>query len=189
MNVKKITFVALMAALCCILGPLSIPIGAVPISLTVISAYLCAYVLGAKYGTIAFAVYLLLGIVGLPVFSGFAGGLGKIVGPTGGYLVGFIFMIIITGMFIELAGKFSGAAKIAVEAVGMVLGLATCYLFGTIWFMFVANTGFVAALSVCVFPFLIFDAVKIVISLILGNALRAALSRANLIVYKNTSAA
>ncbi len=188
MNVKTITFTALMAALCCILGPLSVPIGAVPISLTVISAYLCAFVLGAKYGTISYLVYLLLGAVGLPVFSGFTGGLAKITGATGGYLVGFIFMIIFTGAAVDLSAKFTGAAKIAVQVAGMVLGLAICYLFGTIWFMFVANMGFVASLSVCVFPFLVFDAAKIVISVILGNALRAALTRANLIVYHTAEA-
>ena len=92
LTIYQITFMALMAAVTCILGPLSVPIGQVPISLTNLVIYFTVYVLGAWAGTGSYCIYLILGAVGLPIFSGFAGGLGKLLGPTGGYLVGFIFM-------------------------------------------------------------------------------------------------
>ena len=95
--------VALMAALTCVLGPLAIPLpfSPVPISLTQIPIFLAVYLLGWKYGTLSYVIYYLLGLVGLPVFSGGAGGMAKAAGPTGGYLLGFILMAIVAGLFIE----------------------------------------------------------------------------------------
>ena len=92
---------ALMTAVTCIVAPLSIPIGPVPISLTNFAIYLSLYILGWKKGTVSYLLYLLLGLVGLPVFSGFSGGIAKLAGPTGGYIIGFIPMAIIAGIIIE----------------------------------------------------------------------------------------
>ncbi|MFR3344509.1 MAG: biotin transporter BioY [Anaerobutyricum sp.] len=89
---RPVTMCAIMAALMCILGPMSIPIGAVPISFTNLVIYLTVYLLGAKKGCISYLIYMLLGVVGLPVFSGYTGGIAKLAGPTGGYLVGFILL-------------------------------------------------------------------------------------------------
>ena len=86
---------AIMAAVMCVLGPLSIPVGPVPISLLTLAIYLAAYVLGAKGTTLSVCIYILLGAVGLPVFSGAAGGLAKIAGPTGGYILGYLFLAFI----------------------------------------------------------------------------------------------
>ena len=87
-----------MTAVTCILGPLAIPIGPVPVSLTPLAVFLSVYILGTKGGTLAYLLYLLIGAVGVPVFSGFTGGLGKLAGPTGGYLVGFILMALIPSL-------------------------------------------------------------------------------------------
>ena len=95
---RQITLIGLMTAITCILAPLSIPIGPVPISLTNFAIYLSLYLLDWKKGTISYILYLLLGLVGLPVFSGFTGGIGKLAGPTGGYIIGFIPMAIIAGI-------------------------------------------------------------------------------------------
>ena len=92
-----ITVTALMTAVTCILAPLSIPIGPVPISLTNLAIYISLYLLGWKRGTISYLIYLLIGLVGIPVFSGFTGGPAKLAGPTGGYIIGFIAMAIIAG--------------------------------------------------------------------------------------------
>ena len=81
---------ALMAAVTCVLAPMAIPIGPVPISLTNLAIYLSLYLLGWKWGTASYVVYMLIGMVGVPVFSGFTGGLGKLAGPTGGYIIGFV---------------------------------------------------------------------------------------------------
>ena len=96
---------ALMAAVTCILAPLSIPIGPVPISLTNLVVYFTVYVIGLKAGTCSYCLYVLLGVVGLPVFSGYVGGPAKIAGPTGGYIVGFVLMALIGGYVIEKTNR------------------------------------------------------------------------------------
>ena len=95
----EITITALMTAVTCILAPMSIPIGPVPISFTNLAIYLSLYLLGWKRGTISYLIYLLIGLVGLPVFSGFTGGPAKLAGPTGGYIIGFIVMAIIASAY------------------------------------------------------------------------------------------
>jgi len=178
-DVKTMVLVALMAALCCVISPISVPIGAIPISLGVLAAYLCAFALGSKKGTLAFAIYLLLGLVGLPVFSGYAGGPAKLFGPTGGYLIGMIFLVLISGLFID---RF-GIRKWYMQVIGMVLGLAVCYALGTLWYMFQAKVTFAQGMATCVIPFLPVDAIKIALALLIGNTLRKALSAAHLVEY------
>ena len=99
LTTAQMTVAALMTAVMCILGPMALPlpVSPVPISLTNLVLYFMIYILGTKLSLISLGIYLLLGAVGLPVFSGFAGGLGKLAGPTGGYLLGFVFMTIISG--------------------------------------------------------------------------------------------
>ena len=180
-NIKMITFTALMAAVFCILGPLAIPIGPVPITLGVICVYLCVYALGMNMGSIACILYILLGLVGLPVFSGFAGGPAKLFGPTGGYIVGYVFMALVSGWFID---RFS-VKKIYMQILGMILGLVVLYAFGTVWFVFQMQVTFAEALSMCVIPFVAFDLIKIGLALLFGNTIRKALSVANLMSYYN----
>ena len=95
--------IALMAAIISVLGPLSIPLPftPVPVSFTIMAVYLTAYLLGAKTGTVSVIIYILLGLAGVPVFSGFTGGAAKLVGPTGGYIIGFIFIAVIGGIFVQ----------------------------------------------------------------------------------------
>lgn len=183
MNKKITTYqlsvTALMAAVMCILGPLSVPIGPVPISLTNLVIYLSVILLGTKFGTLSYLVYLIIGATGLPVFSGFQGGLGKLAGPTGGYLIGFIFMALITGAFM-----YYSKGKPLFIVIGMVLGTLVDYLFGTIWFCIVMKTDFISALAVCVIPFLIGDAIKIALSGTVGILIRSRLSKLGLITNK-----
>ena len=182
-STRSLTIIGLMTAVCCVLGPISIPIGAIPVSLGVAAILLTVYVLGMFKGMVATLVYILLGAVGLPVFTGYQGGLQKLSGPTGGYIIGYIFLALIAGAFID---RFS-YKKCYMHVVGMVLGLAVCYLFGTIWFMFVTKMNFVAALSVCVVPFLVFDALKIAFCFTMGIGIRKALTAAHLVnYYENT---
>ena len=156
MSVYQMAVIAFMSALMCILGPLAIPIGPVPISLTNFVVFL--------------AVYL------LPVFSGYSGGLAKLAGPTGGYLIGFIFTAVITGIFIQ---KSHGKTWIAI--CGMIIAMLVAYLFGTIWFVIEADCTLWYALTVCVFPFLIGDAIKIILSSKIGPLLYSALHKARLL--------
>lgn len=174
---RTMVLIAMMAAVTCILGPLSlsIPVSPVPISLTNLAVYFTVYVLGMKLGTVSYLIYMLLGLVGLPVFSGFSGGPAKLFGPTGGYIIGFIFMAVICGYFIE---QWSG--KLYMHFIGMVLGTAVCYLFGTVWLAYQANMGFYAALGAGVIPFIPGDLAKIIIALIAGPMIRKRLRAAGL---------
>ena len=165
-NTYAMTMTALMTAVTCILAPLSIPIGPVPISLTNFAIYLSLYLLDWKKGTISYFIYLLLGFAGLPVFSGFTGGVAKLAGPTGGYIVGFIPMAIIAGFVID------HCKKRWVQLVGMIVGTMICYALGTVWFCFQANYTVSAALAVCVIPFIPADLIKMVLAMSIGPEIR-----------------
>ena len=179
MKNKKLTtyqmaVTALMAAALCVLGPLSVPIGAIPISLSNFVICLTAWLLGPKFGTLSVAVYLLIGLVGVPVFSGFTGGMGRLLGPTGGYIVGFIPMALIAGAVID---RFRNRG---IQLAGMIAGTAVCYAFGTTWYCFQAGSSVGAALGLCVFPFIPGDLVKMLIAMALGPMIRSRLEKAGL---------
>lgn len=171
MTTAQMTVTALMTAVLCIFGPMAlpIPVSPVPISLTNLVLYFMVYILGMKGSLMSFGLYLLLGAAGLPVFSGFAGGLGKLAGPTGGYLLGFIFMTLAAGFMVE---RFPD--RIFLHGIGMAVGTAICYLFGTVWLAEQMSLTFTAALGVGVIPYLPGDAVKILLAVILGLKLRKA---------------
>lgn len=170
------TTIALMAAVLCVVGPFTIPIGPVPVSIAPLVIFLSVYILGTKNGTISVLLYLLIGAVGVPVFSGFAGGFGKIAGPTGGYLLGYILMALIAGWFIHRYYD-----RVVVQFLGMVLGLAVLYAFGTAWLAYSAGMSFGAALAAGVLPFIIPDLIKIVIAIALGRTIRSRLVRSGIL--------
>ena len=175
LTTKQMTLIALMTALTCILGPLSIPLpfSPVPISFTNLVLYFSVFVLGTKFSTISYIVYLLIGLVGLPVFSGFSGGPAKVAGPTGGYLVGFVFLTVIAGFFVD---RFQGNR--VMQAVGMILGTVVAYIFGTAWLCVQANLSFGAGLAAGVIPYVPGDLIKIAAALVVGPVLRKAVRRA-----------
>jgi biotin transport system substrate-specific component len=168
LKINTMTLVAVMAAVMCVLGPLTIPIGTVPVSLTVFTVWLGVTILGKQKGTLSYLIYLLIGLVGVPVFSGFTAGPGKLFGPTGGYLLGFIPMAWISGVFIEKFHK-----KIYLQMLGMLIGLLFCYIPGTIMLSVMMDMKFLAALSVGVFPFILFDLIKMVLALVIGQIIRS----------------
>jgi len=176
MTTYQIAVTALLAAVTCILGPIAVPVGPVPISLTNLVIYFAIYLLGTRMGTVSYLVYLLIGAAGLPVFSGYSGGLMKLAGPTGGYLIGFIPMAILSGICLE---RSHGRKWFA--ALGMAFGTLVAYMLGTVWFVVLMKCGVWYALTVCVFPFVIGDAVKIVLALLIGSMLRASLQKAGLL--------
>lgn len=163
-----------MTAITCILGPLSIaiPISPVPISFTNLAIYFTVILLGWKKGTISCLVYLFIGFIGLPVFSGFTGGPAKLLGPTGGYLLGFILMALITGYFVE---KYKD--KIYMYFLGMIIGTAITYALGTGWLAYQADLTFKAALFAGVIPYIPGDIAKIVIAAINGPIIKRRLEK------------
>lgn len=172
---RNVVFIALFVALICVTAWITIP-SAIPFTLQLFGIFLTLGLLGGKKGTIAVACYLLLGVAGAPVFSGFRGGIGVLSGVTGGYIVGFLFSALVYWGMTALFKKKSFA-----EILGMILGLLVCYAFGTAWFVFVkGNAGTPvsvgAALMTCVVPFLVFDGVKILLAILMTRILRPHLS-------------
>lgn len=178
LTTKNLTTIALMTALMCIAGPIVVPLPftPVPISLTNLVIYIACCILGCKKGTISLVIYLIIGSIGLPVFGGFSGGLSKLAGPTGGYLIGFIFCSLLTGLFVD---KFED--KIYMYSVGMILGTIVCYGFGTGWLAMQLNLSLIQALFMGVIPYLLGDAIKIVVSTLLGFSIRSKLKSLSLI--------
>lgn len=174
-HLYSMTITAVMAAVTCVISPFSLNIGPIPLSLCPLVLYFSAYLLGWKGGGLSCLVYLLLGAVGLPVFSGFSGGLAKLVGPTGGYIVGFLPMVMVVGFFVTVSHHR------LIHFLGMVLGTAVLYGLGTAWFCFQSQTPFLEALGLCVFPFLAGDGIKMALALAMGPLLRDRLKRAGLL--------
>ena len=110
-RIQKLTLTALMAALLCIAGPIVIPIGMVPMSFANMAIYLTIILLDKKQAITSTAIYLLIGLTGIPVFSGFSGGAGKLFGPTGGYLIGYLFLCWLAGTILEVLEKLNGKTE------------------------------------------------------------------------------
>ena len=162
----NIILCGLMAAILCVLAPMAIPT-TIPITLGTFVIFIMTYILDYKYSFVSCMIYILLGIVGLPVFSGYQGGIGKIIGPTGGYVVGYLFIALICGY---VNNRFWNSRLIQVA--GMLAGLAICYALGTLWFAYQQNISIYESIVICVFPFIIGDVLKIAGALIVGNMLR-----------------
>lgn len=171
MKAQKAALTGILAAIICLLAPLSFPSGAVPISLATFAVYIISCTVSTKLCVPAVIIYILLGTVGLPVFSAFQGGFHIITGVTGGYILGYIPCALIIGL---LTDKFEN--KKWVYPISMISGTAVCYLFGILWYMLQTGTSFAAALAVCVLPFIIGDIIKITAASALGFTLRKRIS-------------
>ena len=165
------TYIALFAVLMAVCSWISIP-AAVPFALQTFAVFFAVMALGGKRGTLALTVYLLMGAVGLPVFAGFKGGLGSLLGATGGYILGFL----TTALIFWAAERFIGTS-LPVAIAACVVGLISCYAFGTIWFVqvYTANVkpiGLSAALGMCVIPYIIPDLAKLALAVTLASRLK-----------------
>lgn len=162
---------ALFAALTSVCSFISVPLPftPVPVNLATLPVFLAGGLLGLRYGTISQIVYLLLGAAGVPVFHNFTGGIGVLAGPTGGYIVGYIAAAFLTGLGIRL---FDEKCAWPVLILSMIMGLASCYMLGTLWFMVLTGTGLLPSLASCVVPFLPGDGLKILAAGMLIRKLR-----------------
>ena len=166
---KKLCYTAVMVVVICLCAWLSIPVGDIPITLQTLGICLAVGLLGWKLGTLATLAYLTLGFVGVPVFSGFTGGVNKLLMPTGGYLIGFLLSALIIGVLTE-----RNQERLGWLIFGMAVGVLVCYAFGTVWFtLFIHNesVGLWTALITCVLPFIPFDLLKILLASILVKKL------------------
>jgi len=175
LSAKDLARIAMGAVLITVCSWLSIPL-TIPVTLQTFAVCLITAVLGLKLGFLSVLLYILLGLIGLPVFSGFAGGIAKLMGPTGGYIIGFLFTALIVGLMTRRS------EKLGVLVAAMVIGILVCYAFGTAWFMLVyaAKTGpisLMTALGWCVLPYLVPDGVKILLAAVLVPRLRPLLMK------------
>ncbi len=171
---KKMILCAFFAALTVVGTMITIPLpfSPVPINLALFAVFCSGILLGPKTGALSIIVYVCLGLVGLPVFANFAGGPGVLVGPTGGYIIGYIAAA-------YLAGRLSQGASCSTPrmVVALLIALLACYTLGTLWFCFITKTGLISALFLCVIPFLPGDAIKILATVLLAKKLRPLLAR------------
>jgi len=168
-NVRELVVTSMFTAVICVMSQLSIQIQPIPFTLSLFAIFLTGALLPPRSAFLATLTYLLLGAFGLPVFAGFKGGIQILAGMTGGYLVAYPVMAFLISIFYKYLKKFN---KILSLTIGMLVALIFCYTFGTIWFTFITDTAFYTALTLCVFPFLLFDLAKIVFAIIVSIIIR-----------------
>lgn len=157
-----------MTALLCLCAFITIP-APTPITLQTFGVSVSLLLLGGKKGTCSVALYVMLGLMGLPVFSAFSSGIGYLLGPTGGFLYGFILWGILHIIAEYICEKSDRKFR---PVLTVIAGLILCYTTGTLWFMFITHTGLTEALLVCVAPCILTDIVKIAISLLIAKKLK-----------------
>ena len=166
LNISDVAIIPIFSAIIAVCSWISVTIGVVPINFALFAVYLSAGLLGVYKSAVSVLIYIMLGAFSLPVFAGFSGGIGVLLGSTGGYIAGYL----LTAVIVSIGFKY--IKNSIIQIVFMLLGLCACYLFGTLWFVFVMKTDFLSALLVCVVPFIVFDILKIAGSYILIKKLR-----------------
>ena len=172
LTVFEMCITAFFAALTAVLTQIAIPIGPVPITLGTFSVFLAGALLDAKLGAVSQAVYVLLGIIGVPVFTSFRAGVGVLLGPTGGYLWGYILAAGLIGFIVKHFGN-----SIYVLVLAMLAGYCAYTFTGTCWYVYSMETGVAEALMVCVVPFIPGDVLKIVLATVLARRLNPVLQK------------
>lgn len=174
-NTKDMVLVALFAAVCCVCSIITVPTGIVPVTLGTFGIMVTAMILGEKRGIISVALFIVLGMIGLPVFSGMQGGFGVLAGPTGGYIYSYLLMVPIIGVASKCLNKTLSSGMFTM--LGCIAAIFVCYLVGTAHFMIVMSVkgnpmGIWSSLCACVFPFVLFDLLKAVLAIIIAPRLK-----------------
>ena len=165
---ERMVLGALFAALTAVCAQVIIPVGTIPVSLSLLPVLLCGALLRPWDAAAAMAAYVLMGLIGLPVFSNLEGGAGKLFGPTGGYIIGYILCALLIGLILKKKRSFPRTV------LAMSCGVLICYVFGTAWFCVSTGQEPLSALTVCVLPFLPFDAGKIALAAVISQRLEKA---------------
>ncbi len=168
---KEMVLTAMLTAVMAVCSWISVP-AEIPFTLQTFAVFCAIGLLGGRNGLFSILVYILLGAIGIPVFAGPSGGIGIILGNTGGYIVGFVFIALICWLTEKLFGN-----GLIVRIISMIVGLAVLYAFGTAWFMFLytKNTGDVSLIQVmkwCVTPFVIPDLLKLALAVVLTDRIK-----------------
>lgn len=183
MKTKSMILVALFASITAVLALLPaipLPFSPVPITFQVLGVFLAGAILGSKLGFLSQIVYLCLGAIGMPIFAGGSGGFSILVGPTGGYLIGFTIAAFIIGWFVEASELDKIDSKVA-YFLAFFAGIASIYAIGTLQLAFVLNMDLTKAFSVGSLPYIPLDALKIIIAFMIAIPTRSRLKSAKLI--------
>ncbi|NLK27858.1 MAG: biotin transporter BioY [Clostridiales bacterium] len=172
-KVKNLVITGMFTAIICVLSQISIPTQPIPFTLGLFAIFLTGALLPPRAAFLSVLAYLLLGAFGLPVFAGFKGGIHALTGMTGGYLMAYPIMALVTSSLFKYSKKW----KLLFLAAGMVLSLILCYVIGTLWFTFVTDNSFYTALTLCVFPFIIFDLMKIGFAIFTSTIIKKAIDK------------
>lgn len=181
-SVRELTLIGLTTAVLCILAPFSVMLpGMIPVSLATLVIYFFPYLMGARRSAVCCLIYIVLGAVGLPVFSGFTGGITRLAGPTGGYIIGYFLIILFESSALKRFPNFRAA-----HIIGMAMGTIGCYILGTVWLSISAGLSFAAALTAGVLPFIPVDAVKIAVTAMLAPTICSRLEKAGSLPKKQS---
>ena len=169
-KLKKIVYISLLVSTLCVICPFSINIGPIPFSLATLFIMLYATLFDLTISVSTVIIYILLGCVGLPVFSGGVGGIQKIFSPTGGFIIGYIFLCLIIALF------YNKSKNVFYKIFILICANFILYSIGVMYFIIITNNTFLVALSLCVFPFLLTDAIKIILVINISKWIKSRLS-------------
>lgn len=176
---KKLILTSMFTAIISVMSQIIIPVHPIPFSLSLFAIFLTGAILEPKYAFLSTLAYILLGAFGLPVFAGFKGGIHIISGMTGGFIAAYPIMTFVSSIFYQLLRKIKltsplikNILNIAIPTLGMMISLVICYLIGSLWFSYVSDSSMAYSLAVCVYPFIVFDLIKIALAIFFGSILR-----------------
>lgn len=168
MKIKNITHIAIFASILCIVCPVTINVFVIPFSFSTFIIYIISSLTKPLNTFLVILIYIILGLIGLPVFSSFTAGFGVLMGPTGGFIIGYLILGFINSVIVNINNK-----KLYLYYIGMFVGSVCCYIIGSMWYMVVTDVSFSNAILITVVPFIIFEIIKIifagVVSYILNN--------------------
>lgn len=160
-RIKIITTIAIFSGIICVISPITLPVGMIPITLSTFAIYLIGGLTKKYIGILSTIIYIFIGIIGLPVFSSYTGGIGVVLSITGGYILGYIPCVFVISLITSINKK-----NILLYPLSMIIGTIICYYIGTLWFMVQTKNTLFETLIITVVPFLIFDIIKIILATI-----------------------
>ncbi|NLP17277.1 MAG: biotin transporter BioY [Clostridiales bacterium] len=175
---KKLIMTGMFTSIISVMSQIIIPIQPIPFSLSFLAIFLTGFLLEPKYAFLSTLTYILLGAFGLPVFAGLKGGLHVLTGMTGGFIVAYPIMALITSISYQLSLRIKSTVfnkniyRIVIQTFGMIISILICYLMGTLWFSYTSGATIAYSISVCVVPFIAFDLLKILLAVFFGSVLR-----------------
>ncbi len=172
-SIPGLVLTGMFTAILCVLAQISIPMQPIPFTLSVFAIYLIGALLPPRYAFLSVISYILLGAFGLPVFAGMKGGFQVLTGMTGGFIIAYPIMALLTALSYRYMKKW----KITALTTGMVISLLLCYLFGSLWFTVSTGSTLAEALSLCVYPFIPFDLIKIALAISFSQVIRVTVFR------------